>query len=142
MGAVVSADIPVFNSGPVAAAAGWSLVVNINGNQAGTITGPAIPAGQTVTVTLNLTIPQIGAPPVSTSVPAVITLNGNNAIQETNTGNNTFSANLTLVDFVLSTIPTIAQGVVGRSINFPASTFCRRRSRFRFRSATPEFPPE
>jgi hypothetical protein len=122
MGAVVNATIPVVNSGSATAAAGWNIVVTINGTQAGTILGPAIPAGQTADVAMTLTIPQVGAPPVSTTVPAVATLNSNSAIQELNTGNNTLNANITLVDFLLGTIPTgTAQGVVGRSFDLLAA---------------------
>ncbi len=118
MGAADVAQIPVTNSGPVDAAAGWDVVITINGAQAGSAIGPAIPAGQTVTVNVPLNIPQLGNPPVSTTVPGSIALNNNKAIQEISTTNNTFNANLTLTDFTLTLAQTATlRGVVGRTFN-------------------------
>ena len=116
--------VPVTNTGNAAAAAGWNVVVTINGSQAGTATmvNP-IPAGQTANVNVNLTVPVVGTPPQNLpSTPAVVTLNANQAIQESNTSNNSFTGSTTLVDFAITTAASGTQtAVFGRSFTLTAA---------------------
>jgi hypothetical protein len=91
-------------------------VVTINGTQAGTATGPAIPAGQTVNVPVTYTVPVVGTPPQNLSnIAVVVTANSNGVVTESNPNNDTASTTATLVDFALTTVATGTQtGVVGR----------------------------
>jgi len=123
MGSTGPTTVTVMNTGG-SAPAGWDLVITINGTQAGTAIGPAIPAGQSVSVPITINVPQVGTPPQNLpGVPVVLTLNSNNAIVESNTANNTISApgGVILQDFTLATVPTAAQtGVVGRTFSLTA----------------------
>lgn len=120
VGSSGATTVPVTNSGNGPAGAGWNLIITINGTQVGSVaSGPAIPAGQTVSVPVTITVPTGGTP--GQSVPVVLTVNSNGAVVETNTSNDTFSSTVTLVDFALTVVPTGTQvGVVQRAFSLGA----------------------
>jgi len=118
-GSTGSVSVPVTNSGNAAAGAGWNIVITVNGTQIGTATGPIVPAGQSVNVTVNTGIPTVGTPPQNlTNLPAVFTVNSNAAISESNTNNNSASATTSIVDFALTTVPTApVAAIAGRAFS-------------------------
>jgi hypothetical protein len=111
-------NVTVKNQGLDTSQAGWDVGIILNGVTVGSAIGGAIPAGQTSTITLNLTTPSYGTPPVDTTVPTTAFLNANAAAQETNTGNNNYSTTARVVDFAISTVPSgTLVGIEGRAFS-------------------------
>jgi hypothetical protein len=118
MGSNSSVTFGVQNIGTDTAAAGYNIVLTINGNIVSTVTGPAILGGAAAPITINYVNPQIGPAPQDVNVPATLQVNTNAVVVETNTANNTVSRTLRLLDFTLNTIPTgPLSAISGRSFN-------------------------
>ncbi|HUQ50208.1 MAG TPA: CARDB domain-containing protein [Terriglobales bacterium] len=124
MGGSSSVPFDVKNFGLDVAPAGWNVVLGFNGTPAASFvsTGP-LPGGSSTAVILNYVTPQLAPAPADiTNVAAQLKVNANNAIQETNTANNIFSATLRFVDFTI-TAGSGGNIVAGRNMNLsPAVT--------------------
>ncbi len=111
-------NVLVTNQAPDDAPAGWNILLDIDGQRVATTTGPVVPGFGSVQVPLNYVTPTIADPPFQGDVPLLLQINANSVVPETSTANNTFSTNLTLVDFTMSTATgTALTPVIGRSFN-------------------------
>jgi len=115
LGSTGNVQFQVQNTGLDDAPAGWDVLLVIGTVVNQSVTGPAVPAGSTVTVEMSGTFGSAGTVPVDIALPGSATINANRFVQETNYADDVFSANVRFVDFVISPVPAGALvGVAGR----------------------------
>jgi len=119
LGGSYTLDVPVVNNGGTAAA-GWTLVANVAGQDVASIAGPSIPGLGNQHLSVTFTIPPGGTPPQDSTVPLTLTIAG--VAKEVVTTNNVLSGTARLVDFALAFVPTGTQtGVLRITLAVPDS---------------------
>jgi len=118
MGGTAALSITVKNFGLDTAGSGWDVGARINGSPVGTPgTGGTLAGGASVTFTPTVPVPQIGTAPTNSgnySLEGFV--NANNAVTETNLGNNILANTINLVDFRLVQASAGGTIVVGRPL--------------------------
>ncbi len=115
LGSTGNVQFQIQNTGLDDAPAGWTLALVIGTFINQSVTGPAVPAGSTVSLDMSGTFGSAGTTPVDVTVPGSVTINANRFVQETNYTDDVFSANIRFVDFVVAPVPTgTLVGVAGR----------------------------
>lgn len=118
-----SLSFTVQNTGLDTAIGNWSIVAHIGGVEVlNTTSSVSINGASSMPMTLSpVTIPSVGTAPYDLTPAVTVAVNGNAAIPETNTSNNSGAGTLRVLDYTLQVLPSGTQtGVVGRAFDLAA----------------------